>query len=207
MSGSSIRPSRRALVKGAAWSVPVVAMTSKVSAADVVCSPGNTSPECDPIIVIPPSGAGDACKFSGGSCDSGEFKKAYRFTFCFKNTTDRQIVVKINEISAAGRTNRPPKYRPSVTVPAKTTICEHIFVLGNGNSQNGQACLTYSFEYLDAEGKKQNGGGKVCTGVLDLNPCDDCSTTYGRAGARIVQEPTTPAQPGDDAATTAGPTG
>ncbi|WP_143780876.1 hypothetical protein [Ornithinimicrobium sp. CNJ-824] len=58
-----LKPTRRTLVKGAAWSVPVVAIGASAAVADVQCSPNSCPP--------PPAFDFDnAYKNPGGSCES-----------------------------------------------------------------------------------------------------------------------------------------
>lgn len=78
MSTTSRGPSRRTLVKGAAWSVPVVAVAGAAPAH--AASPGQ--------VILTQVGA---CKSPGNSCRS--FAKGYIFTFNVTSTWSCPVTV------------------------------------------------------------------------------------------------------------------
>lgn len=191
---SGFTPSRRTLVKGAAWSVPVVAMASPAMA--VVCSPNNTSPECNP--VTPPEFVpGSACKFPGGSCAG--YKHAYRAAFCSTNSTSEPIVVHIAGVRV---NNIPHDYNPSqVTIQPNQTTCFYIIADETGNSANGELAFDYWYNYVNEYGNTvrvpEEGVLTARTGNNALPPCDDCSDVWGVDGAApaAAQQEDSPAAP------------
>lgn len=178
MTNTSRGPSRRTLVKGAAWSVPVVAMAQPVMAQDVVCSPNNTSPECNP--VTPPDfQEGSACKHPGNKCGRA-LNDAYHYVFCMTNNTDQPVVVTFGTMYFDdGRTSAA---RPStVTIPANSTRCFTLHTGDMGNSANGSMAVDYSYTYIDEYGEVIPVSGRTpYTGTNSLNPCPDCD------GGRVV---------------------
>lgn len=76
MSTTSSGPSRRTLVKGAAWSVPVVAMAQPAMAA--TCSQDPSQAICNCLAVATASG----CKYPGNNPDP-RFDKSFRAKVCF----------------------------------------------------------------------------------------------------------------------------
>lgn len=153
-------PARRTLVKGAAWSVPLVAATQAARAAS--CSPANC-----PVVVEPLPGS--ACKHQGRNCNP--YVQAYRFTFCFTNTSTFPITVSLPLFRLDdGRQAAPSP--SSVQVPATTQdYCIKVYLDDQGNSSNGEGCLDYSYV-------NPNDGlivtGSACTGANNLPPCPDC---------------------------------
>lgn len=79
MTSSVTRPTRRTLVKGAAWSVPVVAMAG---AAPAFAASGNP-----PTVAV-----GGACKLPGNSCGN-VFVKGYVFDVTITNVSDKPIYI------------------------------------------------------------------------------------------------------------------
>lgn len=142
-----LKPTRRTLVKGAAWSVPVVAMGAQAAAADVTCSPNS----CPTVVTF----SGNACKLPGNSQD---IYKGYRFELVATNQSTTDVVVTINSVTVANVTE--PSYEVyaacgdasctcsqcnGICVPAGTTIRLHVDTANpSGNSQNTEFAITYS---------------------------------------------------------------
>lgn len=107
-----LKPTRRTLVKGAAWSVPVVAVGASSAAADVVCSPNSCPPEC-----IDTSFTGQSCKCPGSGNSWG-----YYLGFCFKNVCSDPNSAPITLTVTALTNNAGKPFDPSVTTPAEITL-------------------------------------------------------------------------------------
>jgi hypothetical protein len=188
---STSRPARRTLVKGAAWSVPAIAVATQAHAQ-------TGSP---PIIVEPQGGA--ACKFPGASCSP--YKQAYRFVFCFTNQSAENITVTFPLIELPQGTNTTP-IPGSVNVPAgAVNLCFYIIADEQGSSANGQGTLFYEYSVGG-----EDFAGSVGTGANELPPCDDCSDQFGVAGDAVVSEQTLTEEStepsGDEQVTTDGAT-
>ncbi len=79
---TGLKPTRRTLVKGAAWSVPVVAMGAQVAAADVTCSPNSCPPP-------PVFDFDNAYKNPGNSCTNTCVpKQSYGVPVILQNMSD-----------------------------------------------------------------------------------------------------------------------
>lgn len=176
MTTTSRGPSRRTLVKGAAWSVPVVAVAGAAPAMAA----------SQPIVVQPLPGS--ACKYGGNSCEHGF--QAYRFTFCFSNGSDEAITVSLDNMRFADGRSKAP-LPATVTVPANTAnYCIYVIADNMGNSSNGQGFLDYSYTY---DGENLN--GSVQTGANDLPPCENCAPP----GPVTAGGPMTPEQDTEEA--------
>lgn len=157
-----LKPTRRTLVKGAAWSVPVVAMGQPVMA--VASSPNDPVP---PPVPQP----GSACKHPGNSCGSA-LRQAYHYVFCLENNSSQNITVNFPSMTVNGETKAPSP--PSVNVPAGATVCPTLHITDMGNSANGQGTLDYNYTYIDENDETVPVSGTVSTGANDLPPCPDC---------------------------------
>lgn len=155
---SGTKPTRRTLVKGAAWSVPVVAMAQPAMA--VVCSPGNNSPECKPVVTV----SGNACKHPGGGTD-----KYYHFTFCFSNQTAETLTITlttmvINAITADAFITAGDDMLE--LVPGEN-YCVDVDGGPYGDSANGSGQLNYTYQ-----GTTLSGSGFVPVTADDgFSPC------------------------------------
>ena len=177
--------SRRTLVKGAAWSIPVVAVAGAAPAyaasVPVVCIPEQE---------ICGSFGGSACKHSGNP-------KYYHFTFCFTNTGDNPATVEFTEMVINGATapRTPPPapardIRPgSVIVPADGL--EHCYYVDGGpfdDSANGTGSLEFKVNGVSAD---------IPINVTGLSPCgtgaDDCPNP--KTDPPVGGHPTQPAGP------------
>lgn len=106
MSTTSRGPSRRTLVKGAAWSVPVVAMGATTAAADVACSPNSCPP--------PPSvNWGMACASVGNARGCANTANTLQVPLTLSNTTDEAMIFVVEGAwSIANDTTVPPATIP-----------------------------------------------------------------------------------------------
>jgi hypothetical protein len=151
---------------------------NRATAADVVCSPNNTSPECNPIVITPP-GPGNACKFPGDSCGDA-LDQSYRYQFCFENTSDQDITFTLDDITVTPNSGTSVSRDPmptTLTVVAGATVCEYVLLIDAGNSANGTACLTISYTYETTPGVRVPVTDTQCTQPLTLGPCPDCDTS------------------------------
>lgn len=172
------RPSRRTIAKGAAWTVPAIAVATPAQAQAV-----------SGVIIVQPQG-GQACKFPGNSCSP--YFQAYRFVFCFTNLSAQTITVSFPTIVLPQGENTTP-IPASIDVPGgANNLCFYIIADEQGNSANGEGTLFFEYTF-----NGQLIQGSVGTGANDLPPCGDCSDTFGVAGAALVsdeslEEETTP---------------
>lgn len=180
MTGSAHRPTRRTLVKGAAWSVPIVAVAGAAPAL-----------AASPVVTPPTSRPGDACKHPGNSCGA-RLRDAYHYVFCMTNNSDQDITVNFTIMSFADGRRAIPSPR-AVVVPADgVEHCYTTHVINMGNSSNGQATLAWNYTYQDAEGNPVYIEGTSQTGVNDLPPCDSCDDGSAPDPAEETTEAETP---------------
>jgi len=136
--GSGIN--RRTVMKGAAWSVPVVLVAS---AAPAIAS-------SRPIEI---SGVASSCKHPGGS---GSFEKAYHIKFTFKNTSNEPITFTLPGLVPTTQgdvTSNPAFLGPPVTagnpivitIPALTSAKEWVVHYYKDNSPSLVMNMTYSY--------------------------------------------------------------
>lgn len=125
-----LRPSRRTLVKGAAWSVPVVAVAGTAPAW--AASPGPVDPSYQP---------GTFCKHTSG----GRFTD-YHAVFCFDNTSDQDITVTFTRFTVGGRYVETIVPR-SVTIPAGESLCTYVDGVGFPTGEESNARLDFTYEY------------------------------------------------------------
>ncbi|WP_122260645.1 hypothetical protein [Ornithinimicrobium cerasi] len=173
-----LSPSRRTLVKGAAWSVPVIAIAAPAQA--LTCSPLSCPPTVD--------FTGAACKLPGASQD---LFKGYRFELEVTNTSNTDLVVVITSVTVAGVTE--PSYAVNVVqgtacacatcavggqcVTAGQSITLHVDTENpSGNSQNTEFTVVYSVYECDAE----------CTFVLSASASSGSLNTPPIQGAQCT---------------------
>lgn len=131
--GGPVTTTRRTLVKGAAWSVPVVAMGATTAAADVACSPNSCPPEC-----IDTAWTTTSCKCPGSGNDW-----SYQLGFCFTNVCADPGSAPIT-LTVTNITNNAGKpFSPSTTAPAQ-------IVLAPGE----QVCTTTTFHASESSAAK-----------------------------------------------------
>lgn len=124
---TSPSPSRRTLVKGAAWAVPAVAVAS----AAPVYAQSPTPNEC---LDITPGG--EACKDPGQTGNAFGF----RLQYCFTNTCETgSITVTVTRVFGANGGYSLPLDPPEVlTIPAGGQRCTGIYAVNGTNSGNFQ---------------------------------------------------------------------
>ncbi|MGO0576374.1 hypothetical protein [Ornithinimicrobium panacihumi] len=167
-----LKPTRRTLVKGAAWSVPVVAMANPVLAQDVVCSPNSVHPDCNP---VDPEFIGNWCKHSGNP-------KYYHNTMSWTNTNQNcQVTVTLGQMNINGVKRQA---YASIGGQSKTTFTlapnqEVIFPVDAGlygNSANGAATLSYSWTITCPTGDPVTGSATIEGGTLNDSSLPPCGT-------------------------------
>ena len=162
---------RRTLVRGAAWSLPViaVAVATPLASASATGAPdggaGTGTPGTgSPAAVVPTYQPDTFCKHPGNP-------KYYHGTFAFENTTSAPITVVLGSMVVNG-TSRSAKFSvggrltSSYTVPAKRKVALYVDAGLFDDSANGTATL--SFAYVDA-GITRN--GSVTAPLGSLPPC------------------------------------
>ena len=187
-------PSRRTLVKGAAWTAPAVVVATTAAPAFAATRPP----------VAPPPEA-DGCKYPG---EKTPWEKSYRVNLCFSNGINEPADVSITALTwrgvaptfpPAGSTTDiffDPRFCHSTdpdgdgpdagevadnctaagnpfpynfTVPANGSFCFWIFWRGDASAENDM-CFTYSYT---------NTGGTVNTSActtIHFGPDCDCTT-------------------------------
>ena len=135
MTASPSKPGRRTLVKGAAWSVPAIAVATQAHA--------QTS---SPPVVFEPQPEG-ACKFPGNSFD--DYSQAYRSALCFTNTASESATVTITSVVFDNEPMTVINVTPTnpFTVGPGEEVCVVVRFGGLGNSQQGSATVNYSYDF------------------------------------------------------------
>jgi hypothetical protein len=137
---STSRPARRTLVKGAAWSVPAIAVATQAHAQSA--SPGE--------ITFIQTGA---CKSPGASCSV--FRFGYIFTFDAINTYPCDITVQTVDVTLlTGTAPGTLSVTGPIFVPQGTTPSFTIQVNGT-NSANVTFTAQLTFNYTDCAGDPQ----------------------------------------------------
>jgi hypothetical protein len=153
--------SRRTVLAGAAWSVPVIAVATAAPA--MAASP--------PVIV---DFDGLACKHPGASGTPGdpggaEFK-TYHFDLTVENTTLTDVTVDITSFTVNGVTAGTIVSFPAepISVPAGTTISFYVHVGPYPDSANANATICYTYTPTGGETSEV-----FCTssGPLNTPPC------------------------------------
>ncbi|VXB76216.1 conserved exported hypothetical protein [Microbacterium sp. 8M] len=172
---------RRTVVRGAAWSLPVIAMAA---AAPLANASGTTAPGGEtgtpgeqipgggtgtpgtgtPTAIVPTYQPGTFCKHPGNP-------KYYHGTFAFENTTSAPITVVlgsmvVNRLARGAKFSVGGRLTSSYTVPAKKKVALYVDAGLFDDSANGTATL--SFAYVDA-GVTRN--GTVTAPLGSLPPC------------------------------------
>ncbi|MDO5746022.1 MAG: hypothetical protein Q4P23_16325 [Micrococcaceae bacterium] len=160
--GGGLTPSRRTLVKGAAWSVPVVAVATPAFA--VACSPNNTTPECNQIDIDP--GTGQAHKTPGNKGCVG-WPKGYwvETTFCVTLPPGITATILLTLSDATLNGVSRPEF---VLNPTQLTVtgtgaqeCRSliIFLVGEPNSANSSLSFRVDYTYSYTVGETVIAGG------------------------------------------------
>lgn len=115
--------SRRTLAKGAAWSVPTVALAA-------------TAPALANSIQVPPRFKFEgACKSPGSSCKS--FPKGYKFTFTICNDSPVDIYIQTVAYAVSG-TNLDLTDQTSKPILVKANQCEVVVFTADGSNSGNQ---------------------------------------------------------------------
>lgn len=158
---------RRTVIRGAAWSLPVIAVavaTPFASASTNGGTDGGTPGTGGTTPIVPSYQTGSFCKHPGNP-------KYYHGTFFFENTTSAPITLALTSMLVNGQ-SRAAKFSANnrlvstYTVPAKTKIGLYVDAGLFDDSANGTATL--SFTYDDA-GKARS--GSVTAPLGSLPPC------------------------------------
>lgn len=161
MTSSVTRPTRRTLVKGAAWSVPVIAVAG---AAPAFAASGS--------VTLTQTGA---CKSPGNSCKS--FPKGYKFTFNAVNTWPCEVTITSATISVtSGEAPGTLTVVTPFTVPAGTTPAFVVTVLASNSANRvftAQLCYTYTVSCRETDAITE------CTTVNVTGTPPDCECPAG----------------------------
>lgn len=181
MSTTSRGPSRRTLVKGAAWSVPVVAVAGAAPAH--AASPGQ-------VILTQVA----ACKSPGNSCKT--FKKGYIFTFNVTSTWSCPVNVLSGTFTVlSGSTPGTLTVDPFTIQPgANQTIEVTVRAQNSGNSAfTAWMCLTYEGDCVDGTvSETPDSTVDPCTLVTVTGTPPDCDCPGGTTPATVETEAVEP---------------
>lgn len=144
----SLGVSRRTLAKGAAWTVPAVAV---VAAAPAYAKSGEP--------VVPSYTPGSFCNHPGNP-------KYYHARFCFKNTSDTAITVTFVRMNVNGE-NRDVVQPLTLEIAARKECCSNVDAGLFANSANGYATLYFRYVYM---GQTINGTVRT-TDNNNIPPC------------------------------------
>lgn len=159
--------SRRTLIKGAAWSVPVVALGSAAPALAL------TEP------IVPEFQAGTFCKHPGNP-------KYYHGVICFTNNTPDNILVTVDTLDINGTVrdatfSNAGQFVDTLLVFANQESCFYLDAGLFDNSANGAAILSWSYEYPAGTTNNET----ILAGTLndgDLRPCGTGSASDQPSG-------------------------
>ena len=136
---------RRTVLRGAAWSLPViaVAVATPFASASTTGGPGGTPGTGGTAPIVPSYQTGSFCKHPGNP-------KYYHGTFTFENTTSAPIVLALTSMLVNGQ-SRAAKFSvnknlvSAYTVPAKTKISLYVDAGLFDDSANGTATLSFTY--------------------------------------------------------------
>ncbi|WP_181409551.1 hypothetical protein [Ornithinimicrobium kibberense] len=148
-----LKPTRRTLVKGAAWSVPVVAMGSTVAAANVACSPLS----CPCITAIPDL---DACR-----CTGSVRGFTYFIDLCFKSDCSTDVTITVTSVQSENRVLWQGE--TDVLIPAGGSAC---FPIREFNSDNSAQRIYVYFSIGD-----QPVADPLTYNAPNQTECPDCA--------------------------------
>lgn len=156
---SGLRPTRRTVVKGAAWAVPAVMVAS---AAPAFAQSG-------PVIVVPGDPEeGQWCRHTQGQPSTN----GVHLTFCFTNNTEEDVQFTFDALVLNGVPASMCVIPASLTVGAGDSTCVSVHGMGINPIGNGVATLTYSYDYFNGTEWVSVPGATVNTpSINDLNPC------------------------------------
>ncbi|KJL23952.1 hypothetical protein [Microbacterium azadirachtae] len=161
--------SRRTVVRGAAWSLPVIAMAvaAPLASASTTGVPGggaSTPGTGGRTPLVPSYQAGSFCKHPGNP-------KYYHGTFSFENTTAAPLTIVLGSFLVNGQAREAKfsaggRLTSSYTVPPKKKVALYVDAGLFTDSANGTATL--SFAYSDAGVART---GSVTAPLGKLPPC------------------------------------
>ena len=163
---------RRTVIRGAAWSLPVIAVAvatpfataSTTGGSTEVPGGGSTPGTGGTAPIVPSYQTGSFCKHPGNP-------KYYHGTFSFENTTSAPIVLTLTSMLVNG-TSKDAKFSvnnrlvSTYTVPAKTKISLYVDAGLFDDSANGTATLSFAYA---AAGVTRT--GSVSAPLGSLPPC------------------------------------
>jgi hypothetical protein len=117
-STSTPRPGRRTLVKGAAWSVPAVAIASQ--------APAFAASPC-----LEAAFSGTSCKEPGQPRDF-----TYRLSVCFTNNCAADLTVNVLRYVSNSGVTLDPQVLETIVVPQGETVCTNLNTFTSSNSAN-----------------------------------------------------------------------
>ena len=152
--GSGLRPSRRTVVKGAAWAVPAVAVAAS--------TPASASSPVPPEIQF---GESQLCKLPGASQADNCYDKGYVAFLVFDNTANTQpyylcsvesftakgaelCVVGISEVTSSEACQTLVAPNDGILIPAEQEVTVAVWTNSSSSSASGtfQVTFTGSFE-------------------------------------------------------------
>ncbi len=146
---------RRTVMKGAAWSVPVIMVATS---APAIAQSRPIEPSFTP---------GTFCKHPGEP-------KWYHAVFCFKNSTLANITVTVDNLDINGvvrdaRVSIGGALADDFVVNAGTTRCMYVDAGLYSNSANGSAILSFHYTYNSVVYNETISGGFIAD--ASLPPC------------------------------------
>ncbi len=163
--------SRRTLAKGAAWSVPAVAVAA-------------AAPAMAASALVTVSEAGDACKLPGNSCSNAGYNKGYLQPLTICNNSTVSVTVTITEPATLTFNGNSTVFTP---VPASFTVapggCQNVTLNLNlqDNSQNSSITGTLNWTAI---GGSLSVSGSTAINTASTPPCVDCAPPA--SGARVA---------------------
>ncbi|MFC4139989.1 MULTISPECIES: hypothetical protein [unclassified Microbacterium] len=151
---------RRTVLKGAAWSVPVIAAATAVPFASA-----------SEVGVVITSG-GNACKLPGGSCKDKGWTKGYLQPLTIDNPTGEAVTVTIPSTVTLALNGVDVTFTVSpstFTIPAGDSQRVLLNIVDRGNSPT--ASITGSIPWSHSDG----GSGSVVISTAATPPCDNCT--------------------------------
>jgi len=176
----TLSPTRRTLVKGAAWTAPAIVVMSAAPAYAATRPP----------VAPPPDSFG--CKYPG---NSDPWEKSYRVELCFLNSTDEQVSVTINSLTWRGAA---PTFPPTGSTNDLFFDPQHCLSDGADGDLVADSCATfknpYTFTIPAASGSTP---GQTCFWIFwrgDASAQNDMCFNYtytGSAGTTTASACTT----------------
>jgi hypothetical protein len=163
-------PSRRTLVKGAAWTAPAVVVATAAPAFAATRPP----------VAPPPDSFG--CKYPGSS---DPWNKSYRVELCFLNSTDEQVSVTITGLTWRGVA---PTYPPTGSISDIFFDPQHCDSDGADAGLVADNCVSFSNNSFTFTIAAASGGtaGQTCFWIFwrgDASAQNDMCFTYSYTGS------------------------